>query len=68
MDSPVFTAWVQHDLIPKRPEQSVVVMDNAPFHKQFPDLYPIEKKWAQIKAFRRKLRCSLDLLFRKPNA
>lgn len=65
---------MQQDLIPKLPEQSVVVMDNASFHKQpemqnalaaaghtllylppySPDLNPIEHKWAQIKALRRK--------------
>ena len=29
-----------------------------------PDLNPIEHKWAQAKALRRKLRCSVDELFR----
>ena len=28
-----------------------------------PDLNPIEKKWAQAKAFRKKLLCSIDRLF-----
>lgn len=28
-----------------------------------PDLNPIEKKWAQAKSIRRKLRCSIDELF-----
>ncbi|MCL1123995.1 transposase [Shewanella surugensis] len=28
-----------------------------------PDLNPIEKKWAQVKSVRRKLRCSIDELF-----
>ena len=28
-----------------------------------PDLNPIEKKWAQVKSIRRKLRCSIDELF-----
>ena len=28
-----------------------------------PDLNPIEKKWAQVKAIRREKRCSLDDLF-----
>lgn len=85
INSEVFTAWVQQDLIPKLPEKSVVVMDNAAFHKHpemqnalvtaghtllylppySPDLNPIEKKWAQIKSFRRKLSCSLDDLFCK---
>jgi len=30
-----------------------------------PDLNPIEKKWAQIKSIRRKLRCQLDELFKE---
>ncbi len=30
-----------------------------------PDLNPIEKKWAQIKAVRRAKRCSLEELFSK---
>ena len=28
-----------------------------------PDLKPIEKKWAQVKAYRRKIQCSIDQLF-----
>jgi hypothetical protein len=85
INSEVFTAWVQQDLIPKLPQRSVVVMDNATFHKQSgmqqalgaaghtllylppysPDLNPIEKKWAQIKALRRKVGGSIDALFSK---
>ncbi len=30
-----------------------------------PDLNPIEKKWAQTKSIRRKLRCSIEELFTK---
>lgn len=29
----IYTAWMKQDLIPKLPPQSVVVMDNATFHK-----------------------------------
>ncbi len=29
----VFTAWVMQDLLPKLPSQSVLIMDNASFHK-----------------------------------
>jgi transposase len=29
----VFTAWVMQDLLPKLPPQSVLIMDNATFHK-----------------------------------
>lgn len=32
-----------------------------------PDLNPIEKKWAQVKAIRRKTRCSPYQLFLYPN-
>jgi transposase len=31
-----------------------------------PDLNPIEHKWAQAKALKRKLRCSTDELFKQP--
>ncbi|MDP3935837.1 MAG: IS630 family transposase [Alphaproteobacteria bacterium] len=34
INSEVFTAWVTQDLVPKLPPNSVVVMDNASFHKQ----------------------------------
>ena len=29
----VFTSWVKEDLLPKLPPKSVIVMDNAAFHK-----------------------------------
>jgi transposase len=65
------------------PDKSVVVMDNASFHKSAlmkaslenkghtllylppysPDLNPIEKKWAQAKAYRRHTQCSVDDIF-----
>jgi len=81
----VFNAWVIQDLIPKLPKKSVVVMDNATFHKgkdmikaledanhtffilppYSPDLNPIEKKWAQVKALRRKNGGSVEELFKK---
>lgn len=79
----VFNAWVEQDLMPKLPPLSVVIMDNATFHKSqtmqatlqmaghtllylppySPQLNPIEHKWAQAKAKRRKLLCSIDSLF-----
>ena len=34
IDSDVFYAWIKQDLLPKLPENSVVVMDNAAFHKR----------------------------------
>ena len=82
VNTPVFGAWVIQDLIPKLPERSVVVMDNATFHKgqdmvntlqngghtllylpPHSPLNPIEKKWAQVKALRRKIGGSVDALF-----
>jgi hypothetical protein len=33
VNTEVFSAWVIQDLIPKLPESSVVIMDNATFHK-----------------------------------
>ncbi len=34
IDSDVFNSWVATDLIPKLPPNTVVVMDNAAFHKR----------------------------------
>jgi transposase len=87
INTQIFDAWVQEDLIPKLPPQSVVIMDNATFHKgadmkkalsqaghvllylppYSPDLNPIEKKWAQAKACRRKYKCSIPTIFKKYN-
>lgn len=33
INTDVYTAWVKQDLIPKLPPQSIIVMDNATFHK-----------------------------------
>ena len=83
VNADVFTAWLQQDLIPKLPDNAVLVMDNATFHKRndtlqaiqraghtalflppySPDLNPIEQKWAQAKALRRKMKCNIDQLF-----
>ena len=83
INSDVFYAWLTQDLIPRLPEKSVVVMDNATFHKRndmqkalseaghtllylppySPDLNPIEKKWAQAKAIRKRKHCSVFELF-----
>ena len=74
INTEIFTNWVEYDLLPKLPPNSVLVLDNAAFHKgqvmqemveraghkllylppYSPDLNPIEKKWAQAKARRRK--------------
>ena len=83
VDADVFNLWLEHDLIPKLPPASVVVMDNATFHKRAdtkamirnaghtleflppysPDLNPIEHKWAQAKARRRKTGQAPELIF-----
>lgn len=83
VNADVFTAWVEQDLLPKLFRPTVIVMDNATFHKRqdtqqairnaghillfmppySPDLNPIEKKWAQAKSLRRKLRCDTQTLF-----
>lgn len=39
----IFTAWVQYDLLPKLPDNSVIVMDNATFHKRQDTKNIIEK-------------------------
>lgn len=87
INSDIFYAWLTEDLLPKLPLNSVVVMDNASFHKRAdmlkdiedsghtleflpaysPDLNPIEKKWAQAKAIRKRERCSPDELFLHPD-
>jgi transposase len=84
VNADIFYQWTVQDLLPKLPSASVVVMDNATFHKRSdirsaitraghtldflpaysPDLNPIEKKWAQAKALRRRLLCSISYLFK----
>ena len=84
INSDVFHAWTEQDLLPKLPKDAVIVMDNATFHKRqdtqemiekkgfileylppySPDLNPIEQKWAQAKAIRRRNNCSILELFR----
>ena len=34
VNADVFLAWVEQDLLPKAPEECVIVMDNASFHKR----------------------------------
>ena len=70
MNSEIFNFWLEYHLLPEIPENSLVVMDNASFHKSektkelaekfscrplflppySPDLNPIEKFWAFLKA------------------
>jgi transposase len=33
IDTEIFTQWVKQDLIPQLPPHSVIIMDNASFHK-----------------------------------
>jgi transposase len=83
INTEVFTQWIKQDLLPKLPPQSVLVMDNATFHKgkemtevieqaghillylppYSPDLNPIEKKWSQAKAIRRRVGGDIEQLF-----
>jgi transposase len=83
INADVFYSWVTNALLPSVPQNSVIIMDNARFHKRHdiidvllnahhnveflppysPDLNPIEKKWAQAKALRKRLRCDVDALF-----
>ena len=83
VNTALFTCWLEKDLLPKLPKGSVIVMDNATFHKNqvminilktaghaleylppySPDLNPIEHKWAQAKALRRKHSATIDELF-----
>ena len=87
INTEIYTAWVEQDLLPKLPHGSVVIMDNATFHKgsdmkrmieeaghtllylppYSPDLNPIEKKWAQAKALRRRIGGSIHNLFKYSN-
>lgn len=80
VDSDVFGVWVKTMLLPNLHKPTVIVMDNASFHKNevllqeirrsghiieflppySPDLNPIEHKWAEKKAYRRKYRCSVE--------
>jgi transposase len=80
IDSIVFGTWVRKLLLPCLSKPTVIVMDNASFHKNeqllqeirqaghiieflppySPDLNPIERKWAEKKAYRRKYRCSVE--------
>jgi transposase len=87
INTEIFTHWLQQDLLPKLPAQSVLIMDNATFHKgsdmkqrieeaghillylppYSPDFNPIEKKWAQAKALRRRLGGEIYELFKENN-
>jgi len=84
VNTSVFNGWIQNFLLPALPKNSVVIMDNAAFHKSAetkrlleeaghallflppysPDLNPIEHKWAQVKAIRRRTGATVEDLFK----
>ena len=47
VNTDLFTGWLEQDLLPKLPQGSVIVMDNATFHKS-PALLDIIKKAGHI--------------------
>ena len=73
----IFTTWVKQDLLPRLPENPVIV--NATFHKLRQNIIrkaghtllflppyspdPIEQKWTHLKAVRKQLLCSIEQLF-----
>lgn len=87
INTTIFSNWVEKCLIPKIPNNSVIVMDNASFHKgaamkksieeaghvliylppYSPDLNPIEHKWAEKKAERRRTQIDMEQLFQIEN-
>ena len=44
VNADVFFAWLSQDLLPKLPTNSVIVMDNAPFHKRADFQHLIEQQ------------------------
>ena len=48
INSDIFFAWLTQDLIPKLPKQSVIVMDNASFHKRSDMAVAIRNKGHQL--------------------
>lgn len=75
MTSAFFEAWFLQELLPTLSDKSVIIMDNARFHRMgrlaalacerghivlplppySPELNPIEKTWAHIKGYLRKV-------------
>ena len=84
VDANICNMWLKDDLLPKLPPASLIIMDNASFHKRndtkelisnaghtleylppySPELNPIEHKWAQAKAIRRKTGKSTEEIFK----
>ena len=87
INTTIFSNWMQESLIPNLPNHSVLIMDNASFHKgadmkksieeaghilmylppYSPDLNPIEHKWAEKKAERRRTQVDIEHLFKNEN-
>ena len=44
INSDVFHAWTEQDLLPKLPKDAVIIMDSATFHKRQDTQEVIEKK------------------------
>ena len=82
INSDIFHSWISNQLIHQIPKKSILILDNASFHKRLdiqesvkkaghillyqpsysPDLNPIEKKWAYLKAMRRKYQINVESL------
>ena len=82
-----FHQWVVQELIPRTKAGTVIVMNNATFHKRqdtkqaikdaklileylppySPDSNPIEHKWAQAKAIRRKTQKTVEQVLQIQN-
>ncbi|WP_428843257.1 transposase [Suttonella ornithocola] len=56
INSDIFSHWVREALLPELPKNSVIVMDNAAFHKRCDIQAIIEKMWAWIKQIRKEWR------------
>lgn len=49
INSDVFYAWLTQDLLPKVPANSIIVMDNATFHKRKDMIEAIESRGCVVK-------------------
>ena len=73
MDSTLFEYWFEYQLLPAVSEDSVIIMDNASFHRKnklcsiiflppySPELNPIEKLWANLKRWLKFNLCFFDI-------
>ena len=49
INSDIFYAWLTQQLLPNIPNNSVIVLDNATFHKRNDMKTAIEEKWTRIR-------------------